>query len=282
MKIRRQVERQSNSLQQLPPDTKQELGEIRRLFRKAADQGDANAQYNLGLMIKQGMFGTVDVVAIRALYEQAAAQGHALATVNLANMMQGGSAQDLIRARELYEQAAKADIPEAYLNLGSFYLAGDGGLAQSYTQARKCFEAAAALGLSEAMFRLGDIWHRGYGVPKNLNKAREWHRQAAEQGHMMSAFAYDALTKFSDADLDKIEEMERRRKQEESAQAQGNKSSGLTPGTKFEVIGLVNRPELNGQRGTVRGYVSATGRWEVELDGKDGCVALKTANMKLG
>ena len=109
MKIRRQVERQSNSLQQLPPDTKQELGEIRRLFRKAADQGDANAQYNLGLMIKQGMFGTVDVVAIRALYEQAAAQGHALATVNLANMMQGGSAQDLIRARELYEQAAQAD-----------------------------------------------------------------------------------------------------------------------------------------------------------------------------
>ena len=50
-----------------------------QIFRQFADQGDANAQYNLGLMVDSGWGVTQDYVQAHMWYNLAAAQGEKLA-----------------------------------------------------------------------------------------------------------------------------------------------------------------------------------------------------------
>jgi TPR repeat protein len=62
-----------------------------RWFRKAADQGDAGAQNNLGVMYEQGRGGLVkdEAEAIR-WYGKAADQGYSRAQNNLARLGRPG------------------------------------------------------------------------------------------------------------------------------------------------------------------------------------------------
>jgi TPR repeat protein len=55
-------------------------------FRKAADQGYADAQYNLGLMYADGQGVTQDDTAAMSWFRRAADQGNAAAQFNLAMM----------------------------------------------------------------------------------------------------------------------------------------------------------------------------------------------------
>ena len=55
------------------------------LFTKAADAGDAEAQYQLGLLFASGKGVEADLAKAQALMYQAAAQGHPGATTWLAN-----------------------------------------------------------------------------------------------------------------------------------------------------------------------------------------------------
>ena len=55
-------------------------------YEKATAQGHAEAQYNLGVMYKNGQGVRQDYVEARKWYEKAAAQGHAGAQTNLGIM----------------------------------------------------------------------------------------------------------------------------------------------------------------------------------------------------
>lgn len=46
------------------------------------------------------------------------------------------------------------------------------------------YKRAAKQGLDEAQYNLGYIFESGEVVPKNLKKAIEFYRKAAEQGHI--------------------------------------------------------------------------------------------------
>ena len=61
--------------------------EAARWFRKAADQGDAGAQYNLGIMFKQGSGVAQSDVQAARWYRKAADQGHVQALHKLGNML---------------------------------------------------------------------------------------------------------------------------------------------------------------------------------------------------
>ena len=49
--------------------------------KKVADTGHCDAQYNLALMLANGLGGPVDMVGARVQYKKAAAQGHMAASV---------------------------------------------------------------------------------------------------------------------------------------------------------------------------------------------------------
>ncbi len=79
----------------------------RALLAKAAET-NVEAQYQLGLMMADGVGGTQDDVAARALFEKAAAQGHAGAMVQAGAFAQSGRGgpKDAGAAKAYYEKAA--------------------------------------------------------------------------------------------------------------------------------------------------------------------------------
>ena len=82
--------------------------EARALLSRAAETNSAEAQYQLGLMIADGIGGSKDDVAARALFEKAAAQGHPGALERMGAFAQGGRGgpRDSDAAKAYYERAA--------------------------------------------------------------------------------------------------------------------------------------------------------------------------------
>ena len=80
----------------------------RALLAKAAETNSAEAQYQLGLMIADGVGGPKDDIAARALFEKAAAQGHPGALERMGDFAQAGRGgpQDAAAAKVYYEKAA--------------------------------------------------------------------------------------------------------------------------------------------------------------------------------
>lgn len=82
--------------------------DARAMLTKAAEKNSAEAQYQLGLMIAEGIGGEKDEVAARALFEKAAAQDHPGALERMGAFAQSGrgGAQDTGAAKAYYEKAA--------------------------------------------------------------------------------------------------------------------------------------------------------------------------------
>jgi TPR repeat protein len=80
----------------------------RASLAKAAETNSAEAQYQLGLMIAEGIGGPKDDVAARALFEKAAAQDHPGALERMGAFAQSGRGgpQDASAAKAYYEKAA--------------------------------------------------------------------------------------------------------------------------------------------------------------------------------
>ena len=78
-------------------------------FEMAADKGYADAQYNLGMMYKNGQGVKQSDDNAMQLFKKAANQGHANAQYNLGVMYSRGQgvAQDFSKAMELYAKAAE-------------------------------------------------------------------------------------------------------------------------------------------------------------------------------
>ena len=82
--------------------------EARALLTKAAETNSAEAQFQLGLMMANGIGGPKDDVAARGLFEKAAAQGHAGALDWMGNFAESGRGgpEDRSAAKNYYEKAA--------------------------------------------------------------------------------------------------------------------------------------------------------------------------------
>ena len=76
-------------------------------LRRQAEQGDAAAQYNLGMLYYEGHGVTQDYATARHWWEQAAAQGNAWAQYRLGVLYQKGRGvpQDDAMAREWFEKS---------------------------------------------------------------------------------------------------------------------------------------------------------------------------------
>ena len=80
----------------------------RAMLMRAAEKNSAEAQYQLGIMLADGIGGPQDEIAARALFEKAAAQDHAGALERMGEFAQTGRGgpQDSAAAKAYYERAA--------------------------------------------------------------------------------------------------------------------------------------------------------------------------------
>jgi len=122
--------------------------EALKWYRKAAEQGHADAQFKLGVCYSNGYNVAKDYKEAAKWFRKAAEQG-------------------------------QADAQDA---LGVYYLFGY-GVAKDYKEAAKWFRKAAEQGNANAQYNLGDCYSNGYGIAKDYKEAVKWLRKAAEQGN---------------------------------------------------------------------------------------------------
>jgi alpha/beta superfamily hydrolase len=148
----------------VPQDYKQAVA----WYRKAAEQGDAFAQTNLGVMYSDGQGVPQDYQQAVAWYRKAAEQGHAVAQTNLGVMYSSGQGvpQDYQQAVAWFRKAAEQGHASAQTGLGLRYMNGQ-GVPQDYQQAVAWFRKAAEQGHANAQNNLGAMYMDGQGVPAN-------------------------------------------------------------------------------------------------------------------
>ena len=148
-----------------------------------AEQGNATAQYNLGLMYANGQGVPQDYQQAASWYRKAAEQGDASAQNNLGFMYDKGQGvpQDYQQAVSWYRKAAEQGYAPAQYNLGLMYANGQ-GVPQDYQQAASWYRKAAEQGDASAQNNLGFMYDKGQGVPQDYQQAVSWYRKAAEQG----------------------------------------------------------------------------------------------------
>lgn len=116
-------------------------------WRKPAEKGERDAQFNLGQAYKLGRGVPADPDKAVELYRKAAAQGHEPAEANLGWLLfQQGKREEAIPL--LQRAAARGDAHGQYL-LGIAYFNGD-ALPRDWPRAYRLMTAAAATGLPQA------------------------------------------------------------------------------------------------------------------------------------
>ena len=152
-------------------------------FRKAAEQGYAAGQSDLGFMYYNGYGVTKDYDEAVKWFRKAAEQGLARGQNNLGNMYRYGYGvtKDYDEAVKWYRKAAEQGLAQGQCSLGFMYYKGY-GVTKDYAEAVKWYRKAAEQGLARGQYNLGYMYQYGYGVKKDQSKALEWYRKAAEQG----------------------------------------------------------------------------------------------------
>jgi hypothetical protein len=157
-----------------------------RVFLPLANGGNAHAQFALGVMYANGEGVEQDYGKAEFWYRKAAEQGFAPAQNNLGLMYDEGSPPqvrpDSSEAEFWYRKAAEQGFAEAQFHLGALYYEGK-GVPKDYSQAGDWYSKAAEQGYAEAQFYLGRLYYEGHVFPEDYSKAEFWYRKAAEQGY---------------------------------------------------------------------------------------------------
>ena len=163
-------------------------------YRKAAEQGNAAAQFNLGVLYANGKGVPQSYEEAAKWWRKAAEQGDAAAQFNLGILYANGKVvpQSYEEAAKWWRKAAEQGNVAAQFNLGVLYANGK-VVPQSYEEAAKWFRKAAEQGMKEAQFRLGLCYYKGGGVPQSYEEAAKWFRKAAEQGFVPAMEGLDVI-----------------------------------------------------------------------------------------
>jgi TPR repeat protein len=129
-------------------------------YRMAAEQGNVDAQYDLGVCSQNG----------------------------------NGVAQDLDEAVKWYRMAAEHGDVEAQFILGWRSEYGQ-GVTKDPVEAVRWYRMAAEQGNTGGQYYLGACFENGIGVAKDLVEAVKWYRMAAEQGDADAREQLEHLTK---------------------------------------------------------------------------------------
>ena len=164
--------------------TQRKLVETASLCRARAEQGDAKAEFNLGLMYSQGKGVPQDLTAAAHWYRQAADQGNPEAQYGLCDMYHRGKgvARDYTEAFAWCSKAADQDDMMAEAGVAFMYYQGE-GVPQDYTESIRWYRKAADQGNVMAQDHLGYMYSQVKGISKAYGEAAYWYRKAAERGY---------------------------------------------------------------------------------------------------
>jgi len=144
-------------------------------FRSAADKGNVLAQFNMGLMFRNGY----------------------------------GTAQDYKEAARWFKLAGQQGHPQAQYNLALMHEMGQ-GVSQSYAESIRLYRLAAIQGLAQAQNNLATLYGNGQGVEKDVLMSYMWYTISAQNGNAISLQGLNALaTQMSNQQIEKSKRLAR-------------------------------------------------------------------------
>ena len=145
------------------------------IYLSLANQNDAKACYNLGLMYQDGDGVTKSLDEAVKWYTKSAELGYKEAQYTLGALVFQRQIQTISypQAVTYYEQAAKQGHVKSQLNLGMLYFRGD-VIAQDLPAAVQWLSLAASNNNSEAQGYMAQLYQQGVGVEQDSAKAAMW------------------------------------------------------------------------------------------------------------
>ena len=166
-------------------------------FRKGAEKGNSSALYNMGLYYEFGYGGLKkDVFEAYRYYGESLQNGYKGAKTRINNMPERGTAEaqelsrqadaitnsfrdgtqketpELLKKRfDLWMKAAEKGNAYAQANIGDCFYFGQNGAQKDYLRAKEWYEKSIENGNRWGMCNLANIYHNGYGVERNQEKA---------------------------------------------------------------------------------------------------------------
>ncbi len=158
------------------------------VVQKAAETGDATAQYFVGWRYYWGQGVESNRAESARWYRQAAENGLAAAQYRLANISELGLGVPINADEALrwYEAAARQGHGPAAFALGRTIEARKGNLADAV----EWYERSADAGFTNAAYRLSELYT--YADRFNEAKHYQWLQRAAELGHVRAAYQIGA------------------------------------------------------------------------------------------
>jgi len=149
-------------------------------LRNAVEQGDADAQNDLGVIFEMAQeyprgprFLAQMLMKISVARRENVSDFYKL-------LLSPQAWRDYDQAFAWYFKAAQSGHAVAQVNIGSMYVNGH-GVTQDYDQAVYWYRKAAEQGFSPAQCKLGLMYCSGQGVPIDCAQAAIWLRKAAEK-----------------------------------------------------------------------------------------------------
>ncbi|KAF9977124.1 ATP-binding cassette, sub-B (MDR TAP), member 4 [Actinomortierella ambigua] len=177
-------------------------------YRRAAEQGHAEAQYQLGECLNLGRAVSQNHAEAALWYLKAANQGNAAAQMALgwAYRYGRGVDQDDLKAVEWFCRAADQHHADAQFNLGMILREGGREIKQNKAEAASWFRKSAINGHVHGQYYLANMYHAGQGLEQCDVKAAFWYHKAAEQGvsaaQLSLARMYESGTGTVQSDVD--------------------------------------------------------------------------------
>lgn len=175
-------------------------------FQKAAEAGNAEAEYNIANFYADGIGVAEDIEMAAEWLKKAAEKDYPEAQNALAAMYYRGIGlpQDFEKAAKWAKKAASYDIEGSQFILASLYFAGK-GVPQDFDKAAELFLKVENKGgdlVKEAQSLLFIMYLKGLGVPQNDDKAAEMLRNASDLTLAEAQFKIGDIYNQGDADLE--------------------------------------------------------------------------------
>eukprot|EP01104_Vermistella_antarctica_P000319 TRINITY_DN103_c1_g2_i1.p1 TRINITY_DN103_c1_g2~~TRINITY_DN103_c1_g2_i1.p1 ORF type:complete len:504 (+),score=84.00 TRINITY_DN103_c1_g2_i1:184-1512(+) len=153
--------------EEIRPDTAEAMEAV-KWYRTAAEQGNAQAEYHLSMCLKEGEGVEKNLTEAVFWCRRSAEQGFAVAQFQLGMLL-----IDIIGETHHLEAMQRDGVPPAESQL--IYPA-------ELVETVKWFRKSAEQGYAEAQRSLAIFLKNGYGVAKDLVKAREWYHRSVIKG----------------------------------------------------------------------------------------------------
>jgi uncharacterized protein len=159
-------------------------------FEDSRDVVDAAISYHRG-----------DYATVLGLLQPRAEKGNAFAQYNLGVMYRDGRGvlQDYATAMMWLRKAADQGVADAQYNLGFAYDTGTEGVPQDYAAAASWYRKAADQGDADGQNNLGTMYEQGQGMPQDYVQAHVWYDLAASRLNASEKEARERAAKNRDA-----------------------------------------------------------------------------------